>query len=597
MRNLLRGAGRRHHPEGNPDPAEIPAEDGGTAQSPPEAATYESPAQPGKSLRDYLRAYTWIPRPDPRWNQRTVTVSLEKEQVHVVVFRGRRVIAWGSSTLTRGSAAAPENDAAEPWDPTHNLRATLDGLGIKPAGRWWKAAEMIGVRRGRVVMDLFLYSTLMRHLQIPRVRLRYLEPVVLSEVLESLPFSQDEVDINWRLQKGEEDQSSVFAIALPKEKIDQQVNLVREAGLIPAAAYSKASALALASGVSDGILVHRAAAETALVLVHQGDPKVIHQLEFDPRNPDPQECASSLVRAIEQVAGYHQAVASAARASGDAPGGSNQPAQDAALPVVLTGLSPHADPVVQALLPMLRRPVVSIEPPVRYPDDFPISQYATNVGLFLADRRSTSGRELEAPTATHNPLNLLPRRHQPRPLPALQAAVFITLILLAIHPINVTERLEAKVLERNAIAQQLQILRAEERSLDVILVSQRNNNRQLESVRSQTASLEARLEQLQKEADTVLARLFTITDDARPPGVEVSSVTPLGQGYTLSGGAGSHADALQYVSNLRSSPFFSEVRIVRLDGPGGANPENNSRIGFQIRLTPAAASDSAGGGS
>jgi hypothetical protein len=235
-----------------------------------------------------------------------VTVSLEKDVVRVVTFKGKRVTGWKTTDISqRQQAPEPEDGTAVEYPSVSPLQSTLDDLGIKYGGRLWKTLDKMGFRRGRVVMDLSLYTTLMRHLQIPKVRLRYLEPVVVSEVLESLPFGKDEVDISWQLHKEEEGQW-VYAIALPKQRVDSQVKLVKDSGLIPAAAYSKASALALAAGITDGILVHLEASETALVLVNGGEPKVVHQLELGSGGPSPDEHASTLIRAIEQVAGYYQ---------------------------------------------------------------------------------------------------------------------------------------------------------------------------------------------------------------------------------------------------------------------------------------------------
>lgn len=512
-----------------------------------------------------------IPRPNLKWNQRTVTVSLEKDAVQVVIFRGKRITKWGTASLSgEPGSTDPEDPSRGQDDPESRLQNVLNELGIRRRGKLGKLLDKIGVRRGRVVMDLSLYTTLMRHLQIPRVRGRYLEPVVVSEVLDSLPFSKDEVDIAWQLQKGEEGQS-VFAVALPKERADAQVKFVREAGLIPEAAYSKASALALSSGIGNGILVHLTASETALVLVHGGEPKVVHQLEFGSVGPSPEEHAVSLVRAIEQVAGYFQPLDTAEQSLGPA------------LPVILTGQSSKNVPVIQSLGRILRRQVLTIAPPIRYPEEFPLGEYATNVGLFLADRVGNA-MEASGPSGGTNPLNLLPRRHRPRPVPVFQASIFVILILLAVHPYNVTDRVDAKIQERDAIAEELQSLRRQERRHDVLLTSYQESNAELESAREFNAKLETQLETLQADIDLLLARLSTMTDSALPPGVELSSVAPLGREFSVVGIASSHAEALRYAANLRDSPLLEEARIVRVEGPGGANPHAISTVSFQIRV-------------
>ena len=133
-----------------------------------------------------------------KWNQRTVTINMEKEVIRVVVFKGKNVVAWRTTDLSQEhSPGNSEEPSPGEDDSASRLQSALDELGIKYGGRFWKLVDKVGIRRGRVVMDLSLYTTLMRHLQIPKVRVRYLEPVVVSEVLESLPFNKDEVDITW----------------------------------------------------------------------------------------------------------------------------------------------------------------------------------------------------------------------------------------------------------------------------------------------------------------------------------------------------------------------------------------------------------------
>jgi hypothetical protein len=145
----------------------------------------------------------------------------------------------------------------------------------------------------------------------------------------------------------------VFAIALPKQRVDSQVNLVQEAGLIPAAAYCKAAALVLASGVPDAILIHLEPSEVAIILAHQGEPQVVHQLEFGKRESTPEERSRALARAANQVAGYYQPF--------------DLNAQGESLPVILTGQSSEADLLVSTLQGILHRQVLPPQPPLDYP--------------------------------------------------------------------------------------------------------------------------------------------------------------------------------------------------------------------------------------
>lgn len=512
----------------------------------------------------------WAPR------KQTVTLSIERDVIRVVVFKGKTVVAWGLAALEEGTSPAehtgtpPSDEESAEMSHASHLAGLLSGLGIQSGGRLWNLLNQIGIRQGKVVMDLSLYTTLMRRLRIPKVRRKYLQPVVASEVLESIPFEEDEVDLAWALEWTDEG-PSVFAIALPKQRVDSQVSLVKEAGLIPAAAYSKAAALALASGVSDAILVHLEPSEAAIVLACQGDPQVVHQLELGKGNSTPQELARALARAANQVAGYYQPFDPAE--------------QGESLPVILTGQSSDTALLVNTLQDILRRQVLPPQPPLDYPQDFPLEEYAANMGLFLADRFSRKGQKQDSGQTAHS-LNLLPERHRPRQLPVLQAAVFITLLLLAVHPFNVSNLVDAKVMEKQAISRDLQELKAQERNHDLRLASRQESKKVLENTTGQIQKIESRLETLQEDMDTHLARLVTMTSLALPPNVELAGVAPLGDGYSLSGSASSYTEALQYVNNLKTYPVFEDARALRVEGSGGTNPEGGvGRISFQIRVS------------
>ena len=96
----------------------------------------------------------------------------------------------------------------------------------------------------------------LRHFPLPKkVGKRYLERMIIAEVLDAIPFKEEEVDISWRLLR-EYGAHGALAIAVPKANIDAQVKLCSETGLKPKAAYAKATALALMAGADDASVGH-----------------------------------------------------------------------------------------------------------------------------------------------------------------------------------------------------------------------------------------------------------------------------------------------------------------------------------------------------
>jgi hypothetical protein len=514
----------------------------------------------------------------------TVTLSTEKDALRVVVFQGNNVVAWGSadpSYLPEASWPSPVGDSLEqPPEkaqqiPQSPLESILSDLGIRRAGRLWSLLDRIGIRRGRAVMDLSLYTTLTRQLQVPKVKGRYLEPVVLSEVLESLPFAREEVEIAWQIQQHNAEDDSIFAVAMPRQRLDEQVSAARAAGLIPAAAYSKSAALASVSGISNGIVVQLETSDAALVLVQDGYPKTVHEVEYGTDESTLEIRANNLARAFGQVASYYQPAD---------PQDRELPVRE--LPVIITGMTGETDKLTQLLRDKIQRSTLTIDPPLQYPQNFPVDEYAINIGLFLTDQPDRS-REKRG-TSKSPALNLLPRRHLPNPLPVLQAAVFLILILLAVHPINIMGKVEAKILERDSVSSEVSLLRGQQRRLSSALSSFQENQAELAVVSRQADNLDTQLEALEERLKTFLDQISTITRVASEQGITLSGVTPRGtEGFSLGGSAGSHAELLTYVQTLRDDPLFEDALVLNVGGTGGANPGNEGVVTFSVQVSKA----------
>ena len=525
----------------------------------------------GKETRiKFKKSRPKLPGPNFSSMYRTVTLSVEKDVVRVVVFKGRKITSWGTAPLSWApgeleAASHPEPEKEKP--PLHGL---LNDLGIRTGGRRRGLLNQAGIRRGRVVMDFSLYTTLMRHLQVPKVTGRYLEPMVVSEVLEAIPFDRKEVDISWRLMK-DQDNQSVFAVTLPKNRVDSQVRMVRDSGLIPAAAYSKANVPALAAGVPNALVLHLEPTQAAIVLVSNGEPEVVHQVDFAEATSSPEEQGEAIARAVDQVAGYHQSFDPRVRAT--------------RLPVILTGdNAAESNPLVQSLRQNLDWEIRPFAPPIKCPEGFPIEQYATNIGLLLADRGQPQQPENEenqkAPT-----LDLLPKRHQPIPLPTFQTAVFVTLFLLALHPFDLTDWVRDQERQADAISLELDNLKRQEKKHDVVLTNHQQSQSGYDLAQEETLELQNRMEEWRGSVDTLSYRLDIITQQSKPETVSLIAVAPSDLDFVVMGGARSYSEALRYAANLRSYDVFEDARMVQIQGDDGEEANEVNFVSFQIKVT------------
>ncbi|MFQ5874792.1 MAG: PilN domain-containing protein, partial [Dehalococcoidia bacterium] len=490
-----------------------------------------------------------------------VTISADKNVIRVVVFRGREVLAWGT-TQVQESLADQDEAAPEDQGPRERLQNLL---------------KRLGVRRGRVVTDLPLQAPLMRYLELPKMRRRYLDQAVASEILETIPFSQEEVDLTWEVRSEGEDQE-VLAVALSKEVVDEQVQLLAGSGIRPKAAYSKAVALAHAAGVSDGIVLHIEQSHAAFVLVHQGMPRSVYQVELDGNFTTPEEQVEALSRAVEEVAGYGQTI------------GSENGIQP--LPVVLTGQVTEDNLLVQLLRQAIKREVLPLATPLVYPEHFSPNEYAVNLGLALADqaKSKTRLRDAKAGLAT---LNLLPARHLPRPLPIRPIAAFVGLALLGIVAFNLGDQVDATSAEADTLSRRMSGMQRQERQLRITLATRMSVEEDIQSLVQLGEALESSLANIQSDLQGQLVQMEMITRDGLPPTTSLSSLLHQGGQFTLSGTASSYEEVLQYIDNLRTSGLFAEVRLLETaeSGSEAIDPitgEPGTQIAsFQAKITTA----------
>ena len=148
--------------------------------------------------------------------RRLVTVSVEGDLFRVVAFKGRRVVAWGqveAPELHEVIEHVPEGEVdAEPADDAERQR---DQLGKTDTASLEELLRGFPFRGGRHVVDLPFYLPLTRSLPLPSVGGRYMDRVVSTELMESIPFRAEEVDISWQTVTSERGQE-VLANAVPR---------------------------------------------------------------------------------------------------------------------------------------------------------------------------------------------------------------------------------------------------------------------------------------------------------------------------------------------------------------------------------------------
>jgi len=395
------------------------------------------------------------------------------------------------------------------------------------------------------------------------------------------------VDLSWcvRPRPGQDHgQLEVFALAVPRVEMERTAGLLVDSGISPSAAYAKSTALACAVGVSNTLIIHFEDNTAAIVPVLHGAPRVVHKLACPRDGSSPETAYHALARGVEQVEGFSRGFEDA----GD------EEAGHPLAPVVLTGDIFGAGIDSGALAEVLQRPVstlwTSMKQPLSHPPNFPAAQYASNIGLFLADRtgigpwETASRRSPSRHTRPKVPpaLNVLPKRHLPPPLPVIPVLIFLALLLTAGGIVPFSGMVSNSVGDTNTLEDQLDFLQGQAKHRRSLVDQELELAGKLQVTSDEAAALETRLKEMQRAMRTLVERLDAITDNRQFHGVSLYGVNPETGGFSITGIAETHDDVLRYAQAVRDSGHFGDARVTGLEGLG---KEAGGSITFRILAT------------
>ena len=463
--------------------------------------------------------------------QRTVTVVFDADAIRVAVLRGRTVVDW----RTVHSQGSPWSDGQAGGVCTPEAAAQLHAL-----------LRELEPGRSRTVVDLPLYLALTRRLKLTKMRGDYMPQVIASEVLESIPFNQSEVDISWQLRKSGDDEE-VYAMAVQKAELNVYFQRLKDVKAQPSAVYSRGMSLAYATEASEAIVVELEGSRASVVRVLNGIPRVVHMVEFPSGPADANEQVELIMRSLAQMSGYNQ------RAGTQRAGFS--------LPVMVLDSGRHDGGLAAALKERLGSSARSYTTAFSSPSGFPAGEYAANLGLATADAARTTSQSAKAGMFS---INLLAQRHLPQPLPVKQLAVIATLVILGAAGLNVVPKVEAAEQRVTNLEAQIVSLERQERARRLGVSQERNLEGQIAETGRLVTALESHLSTLDREVVDLLSRFATVTEAQAAHGVRISAVVDQANELVLVGTSASFSGVLDYASALRQSGYFSLVQVLEV---------------------------------
>ncbi len=484
------------------------------------------------------------------FNRQLITLDVKDGELRFVVFRRGRVVRWGMVTLD-GGGDDQEATALQ-------LKALVHELGL--VGHW--------------VVSLPLRAALVRRLALPKIERRYLGQVVASEVAERIPFPVEQVDLAWAMEQGQKGQQ-VVAVVVPKEVMDRTVVSLKAAGLTLAAMYPRAMALAYAAGSPKaGVVVDLGVSSVGVVLVENGVPQMVHEVELSGGREGE---AAAISHGVEQVLTQYQ---------------EPEDGENKSLPVLVTGSRGAKGMTREEVEGRLGRKAAVHNPAVGLPGHFVPAEYAVNLGLFFAYearqsplRRASQGTVVSA--------NVLPKRHRAQPLPLLPAGVFLSIALFAYAAMGLRGDLGDVVSRRDVLASRLVSLEGQERLHRLDRIKTEADKKRAAVTNDLADKIEARMDQMRQEINAAMIDLNMISSEAAAVGLQITGTGLSGDGYSVSGNASSRDVIIAYAGRLRRSGTFQDVAITSIQtgtsaspGPDGTGVEPGmGGVSFQLKAS------------
>lgn len=311
-----------------------------------------------------------------------------------------------------------------------------------------------GIKAKKVIASISGLYSVNRLLPVSSLPLGITTQEAVQEVAkEIMPLSVDRVYLSWQTITVSEGEPQIIILGTPRETVDDEVRVLRLAGINPQVLELKTIALARAVGRERALILNIESSSLDVVVVADNLPRVMRTVAWQPGDFTEEEMVEYLATNLEMAADFYNS--------------RNQESPlDATTPLFITGQMSTDLALVEKLQAGSRYPVESLAPPLKYPPYLPVSQYATNIGLAL---RSVEPSEEPEPIKKFPlDINLLPDAYRPwRPsarqvystlLVLVAAALIFPIFQVAAEAMDSTAKLQAQY---NVLNTKLELQKAE----------------------------------------------------------------------------------------------------------------------------------------
>ena len=287
-------------------------------------------------------------------SQSVVTLHVESDSIRFLAAKQHRVLEWGLVPLPPG--LVHEGVISDPQAVGARIETLLS------------AHRAVG---GRLVLGLSAQRSMPRFLQFPPLNGSLLEEAVRREIKREAPMPLEEMHLAWQTLDSDGTQTRVFALAVPRDAIEQHLAALKATNRRPQAIDSKPLALVRAVGRADALIADLEPDSIDVVVVRRCVPVITRTVGLRPDASTEEKVrrlGEELTRTVKFYTDTHR-----------------EDQLPFSTPVFLTGSLAQEVAAAGVVEASVAYQVESLAPPVEYPPGLPLATYMVNVGLALKE--------------------------------------------------------------------------------------------------------------------------------------------------------------------------------------------------------------------
>ena len=301
------------------------------------------------------------------FKKKITTISFEGSEIRALVLQGNKIAAWQSQSL------APEtmNQGF-----VHNPKAAADVIRTL-------LRELKGSRKN-VISAVPGSRSVHRIMRIPVIPEKMLEETIERKARQEFAIPIEESDLSWRIISRQDNQLTLYVLAVPSNLINQQVQALKDAGVKPRLMDIKPLALGRLANRETSIIVNLESHSMGVIITTNHVPILIRTIPLDSGDLTGEAKTDLLSQELARTTKYFNESHKKNRLPEDTP-------------VFISGALfsssgiasrlEDAESLIERLQDRTPYPLKLPVSDLELPEKFPLLKYAVNLGLAVKNTR------------------------------------------------------------------------------------------------------------------------------------------------------------------------------------------------------------------